>query len=204
MRPILRPLALSLLLFSPPTGADAARPRQGIVCQLGVGTSNFDMRMNQPATSYAISELSTIYRLLCPHGCGQVALYQNATAPNALTAVVAPATSIIAYNPAFMNQVLHSVGPEASFGILAHEFGHHGDINFSPAWMNDSWSRELRADAWAGCALARRGFSSGQLEIALQAIAEYPSPSHPGWALRIPALRQGYVSCGGAPALLPW
>jgi Zn-dependent protease with chaperone function len=104
----------------------------------------------------------------------------------------------------FMNNIFSALGPEASFGIIAHEFGHHIDLNSTPPWMNNSWSRELRADAWAGCALARRGFGPAQLSLSLQAISQYPSPSHPAWNMRVPAIQQGFVACGGNPSVLPW
>jgi hypothetical protein len=32
----------------------------------------------------------------------------------------------------------------------------------------------------------------------LAALAEYPSPSHPSWNLRLPTIRTGYTQCGGA------
>lgn len=174
-----------------------------VVCQLGSG-NQFNLYYNQPPSPYAASVLQTIYRLLCPTGCGQVNLFLNESAPNALTMTFGGGQSLIAYRSGFMGQVHTVIGPEATFGIIAHEFGHHIDLNTTPPWMNDNWGRELRADAWAGCALARRGFGSEQLSRALQAIAAYPSPSHPAWTLRIPAVEQGFRACGGRVKRLPW
>ena len=177
---------------------------QQVICQLGGGPSSYNPYWNAPPTPYASSELGTIYRLLCPNGCGRADLVQNATVSNAMATVVSPGVTLISYNPYFMNNVFTMTGAEASFGILAHEFGHHIDLNTTPSWMNNSWSAELKADAWCGCALARRGFNPAQISVALQAIAAFPSPSHPAWNLRIPAVQQGFLSCGGRLQQLPW
>lgn len=177
---------------------------QMVVCQLGPGANSYNPNWNVAPTQFAAAELTTIYRLLCPKNCGRVDLFQNATTPNALTMTVGSGISVISYNPVFMNQIYYAIGPEASFGIMAHEFGHHVDFHTTPAWMNSSWGAELKADAWSGCALARKGMSSAQISVALGAIAAYPSPSHPAWNLRIPAVQQGFLACGGKIRQLPW
>ena len=192
-------LAWLFLPFAPQSAAG-----QALVCQLGNMQSPFNPAQNQPASPYAVNELGTIYQLLCPNGCGQVSLFLNPTTPNAMAMAVGPGTSMITYEPNFMGQLFNAIGPEASFGVLAHEFGHHVDFHSTPPWMNNAWSRELKADAWAGCALARRGFNPAQISTALRAIAGYPSPSHPSWNLRVPAVQQGFLACGGQLGWLPW
>lgn len=169
-----------------------------LMCSLGgPPIQNYNPHFDQLPSQRAGSELGAIYQVLCPGGCGNYVLVSNPSAPNALAAAIGPGQSKIAYNPGFMNQIANTFGPGATFGILAHEFGHHIDFHTTPPWMNNSWSRELKADAWAGCALARVGGNTGQIENALRAIAAYPSASHPGWQYRHNAVRTGFINCGG-------
>lgn len=179
------------LLFMSTTNAQ-------LMCSLGVSPDQqYNPNYDQQPSPRALSELNTIYSALCPNGCGRYILASNPSAPNALAAAIAPGQSKIVYNPNFINQVANQFGGGATFGILAHEFGHHIDFHTTPLWMNNSWSRELKADAWAGCALARVGGSTQQIENSLKAIAAYPSPSHPGWQQRHQAVRTGFINCGG-------
>lgn len=168
-----------------------------LVCSLGGTTSQYNYQFDQSPAHRALNELTHIYRTLCQNGCGNVVLFKNPTAPNALAIATGPNQSKIVYNPNFMDHVALNYGGGATFGILAHEFGHHIDFHTTPNWMNNSWSRELKADAWAGCALAMTGLSTFQIENALRAIAAYPSPSHPNWPYRVNALRTGFTNCGG-------
>ena len=169
-----------------------------LMCSLGASPGQqYSQNYDQPPSQRASSEMNAIYRALCPNGCGSYVLAQNQTAPNALATATGPGQSKIVYNPNFMDQISQQFGGGATFGILAHEFGHHIDFHTTASWMNNSWSRELKADAWAGCALARMNGSTSQIEGALQAIAAHPSPSHPGWQQRHNAVRTGFVNCGG-------
>ena len=70
-----------------------------------------------------------------------------------------------------------------------------------PAWMKDSWDGELRADAWAGCAMAKADMSPSRLQAVLLAMSTYPSPHHPEWDARRPVITEGFTRCGGR--LLP-
>jgi hypothetical protein len=167
-----------------------------VLCQLGNGTG-YDRGRNATPSNFARQQLERVYLDLCPRGCGWTMLFENTTAPNALTEVFSPGYSVIVYQRRFMNDVNARMGPEAAYGILAHEFGHHIDMSATPAWMSTSWSRELKADAWAGCALAIRGFGTAPLGRALQAVAANPSVSHPSWRERVPAVQTGYFQCGG-------
>jgi hypothetical protein len=40
--------------------------------------------------------------------------------------------------------------------------------------------------------------SAADTGAALNALASYPSPAHPGWAVRAAAIRTGYTQCGGS------
>lgn len=194
-----RSLAMVVLFAAPAFSASSQ-----VYCQLGPGANMFNPAYNQPPTQYAAQALQAIYGALCPNGCGGVQLFLNESTPNAMAAPIGPGTTMITYASAFMNQLHYQFGSESAIGVMAHEFGHHIDLHQSPPWMNNSWSRELKADAWAGCALARMGMQPAALAAALQAIAAYPSPSHPPWPQRVQAVEQGYVACGGQRSWLPW
>jgi hypothetical protein len=169
-----------------------------LMCSLGHAPSQqYNPTYDTQPSLRAASELKTIYQALCPSGCGQYFLVSNRTTPNASASAVRPGVSKLAYNPGFLNQVAGQYGGGATFGILSHEFGHHIDFHTTPPWMNNSWSRELKADAWAGCALARVGGNTQEIENSLRAIAAYPSSTHPGWQQRHHAVRVGFTNCGG-------
>jgi hypothetical protein len=104
----------------------------------------------------------------------------------------------LVYSPQFFEAAYNSFGDGGIIAIIAHEVGHALDATMGAAWIKKSWTPELRADAWAGCILARLDPGSGGLREGLSALSKYPSPSHPGWNLRLPALRTGYTECGGA------
>lgn len=195
-------MSFKYLIFLAALGAILPRNSwaQGIVCTLGPQNGSYNPMLDGPTTPYATQEVTRIYQLLCPNSCGQLSYFQNPTVPNAATMTQGGGSSKIVYSPNFMGAIFQRFGPAASFGVIAHEFGHHVDLNTNAAsWMDNSWGRELRADAWAGCALARARLPAQQLAAALQAIAAFPSPSHPAWNLRLPALQLGYASCGGNP-----
>jgi hypothetical protein len=63
--------------------------------------------------------------------------------------------------------------------------------------MKSEWTQELRADAWAGCALGKSDLSSNDLAEALTAVSKYPPSNDSNWSPRVPALRLGYIRCGG-------
>ena len=171
-----------------------------MMCSLGpmvLGQPGPNPYLDQPPSPRASDELRDIYDLLCPNGCGNYLLASNPTVPNAMAIATGHGQTKIVYAPQFMNGVVQQFGPAATFGILAHEFGHHIDFHTTPPWMNNAWTLELKADAWAGCALARAGIGTAPIQTALQAIAAYPSPSHPGWPQRQQAVRTGFANCGG-------
>jgi len=95
--------------------------------------------------------------------------------------------------------VHESFGDAGIVAIIAHEFGHALDDALGANWIQASWGPELRADAWAGCTLAKADFTAADMESALNALAKFPSAAHPAWSLRIAAIRTGYTQCGGAP-----
>jgi len=179
-------LAFSLLLA---TVAEAQ-----LVCSLG-GDTYYNPNSDMKASPDALRIAHNVANVLCGGTCG-VALIRNPTAGNVLTFALPNGAAKVVYNPLFLKSV-ETIGDGAIFGIFAHETGHVVDGRLNVAWMPNSWGRELRADAWAGCALARAALSEEQKTAALRAILRYPSPTHPARDLRVPALDLGYRSCGG-------
>jgi hypothetical protein len=173
---------------------------QVLVCSLGGPGAGYNPTFDSDPPAFAMNVAKRVADALCDGRCG-VTLSQNPTAPNAMTFVVPSGQAKIVYSPAFMNEVEARIGGAATFGILAHEVGHVVDGRTQVSWMLDSWSRELRADAWAGCALARAGLSTSELQTALMAVSQYPSATHPAWNLRLPAVATGYSACGGQQKL---
>jgi len=133
---------------------------------------------------------------VCSPKCPEIGVYRNATAANAML-VVTPEQAKIVYAPQFFATVYDNYGDGAILAIIAHEYGHALAETSPAAWMKSGWTAELRADAWAGCALAKNGVTSNSLKEAMVAMAKYPPSSHPAWSQRLPALRLGYIHCGG-------
>ena len=151
------------------------------------------------AGAEAQAELKKLKALLCPKGCGKLFVFANATAPQSATATDGRGASKIVYSPRFLASVRKSYGPLGSFGLFAHQLGHHLDaIGNRPAWMKEAWDGELSADAWAGCAMAKAELKPSGLQAALLVLSEYPSPRHPAWGERRAAITEGYKQCGGA------
>ena len=132
---------------------------------------------------------------LCSPMCPQIAVFRNSTAANAML-IVTPDQAKVVYAPLFFQTVYDSYGDGALIAIIAHEFGHALDEIY-PARFGSGGTPELRADAWAGCALARVNLSPTGLAEALTALSKYPPPAQLGWNLRLLALRLGYSKCGG-------
>lgn len=171
----------------------------------------YDPSRDEAPSPRALAEVQAAYDALCPtHDCGRGLVYANPTAGmNAFTWVSgldgADTKAKIVYSRAFLNALNRSFGPGASFGVLAHEVGHH--LTAARALrrrLEPAWSEELRADYLAGCALGRSGRTPEALENALRALASVATPSHPSFRERVPVVRRGYAECRGqAHALEP-
>ena len=181
---------LSLLPF----GANAE-----VICSLGSGASSYDAKADQRPTGDAMQLAGRMNEALsptCSPQCPQIAIYRNATAPNAMLAVSADQAKFV-YAPQFFTEVYEKYGDGAIIAMIAHLYGHALDEVHPAGWMKSDWTVELRADAWAGCALAKSNLSSNDLSEALTAVSKYPPSIRSSWSLRVPALRLGYVHCGG-------
>ncbi|MFO0723421.1 MAG: hypothetical protein U1E65_06555 [Myxococcota bacterium] len=183
-------LLLALLAIPPP------------LCKGRVITA-YDPALDQAPTARATAEVQAAYDALCPNkNCGRGVLYKNdSIGNNAVTWVSGVrdgerTQAKIVYSPRFLDALSKSYGDGASFGVLAHEVGHHLTAALSMrGQLDSSWDEELRADYLAGCALGRTGRPPLELEAALRALAASATPTHPSFAHRNPVIRKGYTDC---------
>jgi hypothetical protein len=183
-------LCASLLPF----GASAE-----VICALGSGASSYDAKADQRPSGDAMQLAGRMNAALspaCSPKCPQIAIYRNTTAPNAMLVVTADQAKFV-YAPQFFTAIYDKYGDGAIIAIIAHEYGHALAETIPAPWMKSDWTAEPRADAWAGCALAKSDLSSNDLAEALTAVSKNPPSTQPNWAARVPALRLGYVHCGG-------
>jgi hypothetical protein len=170
-----------------------------VICALGSGAASYDAKGDQRPTGDAMQLAGRMNAALaptCTPQCPQIAIYRNATAPNAMLVVTADQAKFV-YAPRFFSAVYDQYGDGAIIAIIAHEYGHALNETHPVSWMRSDWTPELRADAWAGCALAKSDLSVNDLADALTAVSKYPPATDSNWTLRLPALRVGYTYCGG-------
>jgi hypothetical protein len=174
-----------------------------VLCTLGPAALSYKPSSDEKPASDVMQlagRVNAAFTPFCLPKCPAVAIFRNATAANAML-IIANGEAKIVYAPQFFTSAYEKYGEGAILSVIAHEYGHAMSETTPAAWMNASltknWSPELRADAWAGCALAKIDLSQTNLTEALAAASKYPSPAHPGWTLRLPAWRLGYTQCGG-------
>jgi hypothetical protein len=182
-----------LLCVLLPLGAAAE-----VVCALGTGASSYNPSADQRPTADTMElarRMNAALAPVCSPKCPQIAIFRNSTAANAML-VVTPDQAKFVYAPQFFQTVYDNYGDGAIIAIIAHEFGHALD-EINPDKFGRGGTPELRADAWAGCTVAKLKLNSTVLGEALTAVSRYPSPAHPGLPLRLGALRLGFTQCGG-------
>ena len=169
------------------------------LCRLGPGSSTYNAYLDQRPTGDAMElagKVNAAMAALCRPKCPGLAMFRNPTASNAMLITANSALKLV-YRPDFFTTVYDSYGDGGIVAILAHQVGHAIDPTSPASWMKKDWTPELRADAWAGCALAKINLSSHDLKAGLTTLSKYPSPSHPEWTVRVPVLRLGYTQCSG-------
>lgn len=192
-------LAAVLLTASLGSSAIALPPP---LCR-GKVVTRYDVRRDASPSQRALAEVQTAYETLCPkNNCGDGELFQNDTIGNNAVTWVSGirdgrrTRAKIVYSARFLNILEQSFGSGASFGVLAHEVGHHLTAALSMRHpFESSWNEELRADYLAGCALGRAARPPDDLENALRALASTASPTHPSFHKRNPVVRKGYDDC---------
>ncbi len=186
-------------LYERPGRSQTAPAGAQVVCALGSTASPYNAYLDQRPTADAMELAGNVNAALvtmCRPNCPGLALFRNSTAPNVMLVTNAGRTKIL-YKPEFFTSVYDSYGDGGIQAILAHEVGHAIDGAVPPSWMKNGWTPELRADALAGCAFAKMNLSVTALKAGLTTLSKYPSLEHPGWGVRVPVLREGYIQCGG-------
>src|SRR2546425_391184 len=174
-------------------------PTPQVLCTLGTDASSYNAYLDQRPTDDAMElagKVNAALVTLCRPNCPGLAMFRNSTAPNAMLITDAGRTKIL-YKPEFFTAVYDAYGDGGIAAILAHEVGHAIDAVAPASWMKSSWTPELRADAWTGCAFARMNSGAIALRAGLKTLQKYPSSAHPDWTVRLPVLRAGYTRCGG-------
>ena len=114
--------------------------------------------------------------------------------PNAVATVIGQIPTIV-YNPDFLGR-LHYCNWVAPISILAHEVGHHA--NLDTTWMaqfKHSWQRELAADWVSGLAMRRLGIPLADAQTGIVCSFGFfspGSPSHPDSQRRLQAVQAGW------------
>lgn len=194
------PSLLAIVLTLP---LNAATPQ--VICALGSGASSYNAYADQRPSGDAMElarQVSAALISKCSPDCPTLAIFSNATAPNALL-LADSGKAKMAYSPKFFTSVYEKYGDGAIIAIIAHMLGHAIDATAPARWLPGSMGPELRADAWAGCALASADLSANGLDAAFTALSLYPSASHQAWSQRLSALRLGYTHCGGRHKIGP-
>ena len=170
-----------------------------IVCALGTGTAAYKASQDERPRDMTnfIRRVDDAFRPFCLPKCPKAAMLRNATAPNLMMLVTVEGAKLV-YSPQFFAGVYGKYGESGIIALLAHVYGHAIDETTPSNWIPTNWNRELRADAWAGCAVEKAGLAD--LASALGAMSAYPPPSQTVWGRRVPSIRLGFTHCGGAPA----
>ena len=173
-----------------------------VLCALGAGASGYNPSLDQrPSadTMQIVKRVDAAFLPFCQPKCPQAAMLRNDTAPNLMLTANQEGAKLV-YAPQFFATAYAKYGEPALVALIAHVYAHAIDEVTRPTWIPGTWNVELRADAWAGCALAKTGVAPGDLSSALGALAMYPPPSQKAWGPRVPALRLGFTHCGGEAA----
>jgi len=189
------PAATAILLL--PLAASAE-----VVCALGTGASAYKPSADErpsPDSMQIVRRVDAAYKPICSPKCPEVAMLRNPTAANVMLIVTKDDAKLV-YSPQFFASVYGKYGEGAIIALIAHVYGHAIDEVTPSTWLPANWNPELRADAWAGCVLAKTSLPPNGITSALDAMAIYPPPSQPAWSRRVPAVRLGFSHCGGGTA----
>ena len=175
-----------------------------VVCTLGSGGASYKVSSDQspsPDAMQLIVRTNTAVKTICVSNCPEVVVFRNTTASNLMLIADAGRAKLV-YAPQTLASIHDRHGDAGIVALVAHALGHALDDGIGAAWIDKNWTAEVRADAWAGCTLAKSNLGPAETPAALAALSEYPSPAHPKWSVRLQAIRAGYTHCGGAGSKL--
>lgn len=172
-----------------------------VLCALGPGAASYRPSQDERPSADVMElakRVNSAFAFVCSPKCPEIAVFRNTTAANAMLVLKNDQAKVI-YAPQFFRDIYNAAGDGAILAVIAHEYGHALAESYPAQWMKNSWSVELRADAWAGCALAKSGIAERSTNQALLVVSKYPPAaiSQVSWSARLPAFRLGYTHCGG-------
>jgi hypothetical protein len=173
-----------------------------VICALRSGASAYKPSADErPSadTMQIVRRVDTAYSSICLPKCPAIAMLRNPTAANVMLIATKDDAKLV-YSPAFFAGVYAKYGEAGIMALVAHVYGHAIDETTQSTWLPAKWNPELRADAWTGCVLAKTGLPPSGITSALGAMAMSPPPSQPVWTSRVPAVRLGFIHCGGDAA----
>ncbi|HEY1757622.1 MAG TPA: hypothetical protein VGG72_19775 [Bryobacteraceae bacterium] len=173
-----------------------------IICALGTGTSAYKPSADErPSadTMQIVRRVDAAYQSFCLPKCPEVPMLRNSTAANVMLIATKEDAKLV-YAPQFFAGVYGKYGESGIMALVAHVYGHAIDETTPSTWLPSNWNPEQRADAWAGCVLAKTGLTPSGITSALAAMAASPPSSQTAWSTRGPAARLGFIHCGGAAA----
>lgn len=179
----------------------AFRLQAEVLCALGPGTASYNPARDERPSADVMElakRVNAAFTFVCAPKCPEIAVFRNTTAANVMLVVTNEQAKVV-YAPLFFRTIYDAGGDGAIIAAIAHEYGHALEETYPAKWMKTSWPVELRADAWAGCALAKSGIAEKSANEAVLAIANLTANS--GTQLsrsgRLAAFRLGYAHCGG-------
>ena len=178
-----------------------------VLCALGPGANAYNPAADQrPSadTMQVVRRVDALFVPFCLPKCPEAAMLRNDTAANLMLTVDRDGGKLV-YAPQFFSSVYGKYGEPALLALIAHVYAHAIDESVPSNWIPTAWDRELRADAWAGCALAKSNLPAKDLASALAALAANPPRtgsagprSESAWVKRAPSVKLGFTHCGGA------
>ena len=172
-----------------------------VLCALGPNVASYNASSDGQPTPDALAELRRLDAALqpvCTPRCPQIAMLRNPTAANMMLIATNDQAKVV-YAPQFFQNLYDNFGDGAVIAVMAHEFGHALD-ELNPGKFGRGGTPEERADAWAGCALAKIQLTPKGLAEALSGVTRYPTPGNADRAQRVVAFRVGFAQCGGDAA----
>src|SRR5437588_12388395 len=122
-------------------------PPPQVLCTLGAGPSSYNAYLDQRPTADAMELAGKVNGALvsvCRPNCPGLAMFRNATAPNAMLISDSGRPKLL-YRPDFFTTVYETYGDGGIVAVLAHEVGHAIDPAPSVSSMGSSWTPYLGA-----------------------------------------------------------
>ena len=161
--------------------------------------------------SSELRQVAEDLRGFCEPHCGRVSVEASPRTGAMEVERIKTDVARVLYNDGFVRRIADTYGPYALYAMMAHEYGHQ--LDNLPCRVR--FTRELRADAFAGCAIARAGAPALPAlrwmrqehfeEIVHQiykdpedpdeVVQTYVGSTHPPWLDRIRAFAQGVEVC---------